>query len=799
MTTEKEVDVDLICYHCGQPCDEEINFLEEKPFCCFGCKTVFEILNSNNLCEYYNLSEAPGVRLDLSDSSRYQYLDEVEIRKKLLTFESETFSKVIFHIPSIHCISCIWLLEHLHKMDSGIIRSEVNFPKKSVTIDFNPSQVKLSRIAALLDSVGYFPSINLQGEKISHDQSQKTIVVKLAVAGFCFGNVMLFSFPEYLGIDHSDDNLLRIFSWLNWGLSVPVFFFSALDYLKAAWKSFKQRQINIDVPIAAGLIALFFRSSYDIFTATGSGYLDSFTGLVFFLLIGRWFQGKTYESLAFDRDFKSYFPLAVHRKTENDWKPVIIYELRKGDQVRIRNMEIIPADCVLSEQAYIDYSFVTGESKPVKVNVGERIYAGGRLIGQPVEVIIETPTSQSHLTSLWNNEAFRKREESNYQKIIDRSARVFTWIVMGIAVVTAAYWQVVAPKEMWLVLTSVLMVACPCALALAAPFTYGSMLRTFGKNNFYLKNADVIERMAVIDSVVFDKTGTLTHTKKPLVLFHGELSAHEMGYIKTLTGCSTHPLSNLVNQSIRQKNNSSIEDFREFPGQGLEAKVNGRLLRVGSAVFVGFKGLLPTQASCVFVSIDNEIKGYFSIATLLRKNIRQMISHLGQKCTALLSGDNDSDRGAMNELFGNKVLLNFHQTPHDKLDFIRSLQYQGKKVMMLGDGLNDAGAMKQSNVGIAVTDDTGTFTPACDGILQGDRLHQLDEFLTLAKKSSSILKVAFSISFFYNAIALTFAVTGHLTPLTAAILMPISSVSVVGFSTLAVNYVARNLFKTSLS
>ena len=796
MITAKEVDVDLICYHCGQPCDEEVNFIDEKPFCCFGCKTVFEILHSNNLCDYYNLSDSPGARVDLSDASKYHYLDEPEVRKKLLTFESETFSKAIFYIPSIHCISCIWLLENLHKLDAGIIRSDVNFPKKSVTIDFNSSQVKLSRIAALLDSVGYFPSISLEGEKVLQDQSQKALVIKLAVAGFCFGNVMLFSFPEYLGIDHSDENLLRVFSWLNWSLSVPVFFFSAFDYLKAAWKSFKQKQINIDVPIAAGLIALFFRSSYDIFTATGPGYLDSFTGLVFFLLIGRWFQGKTYESLAFDRDFKSYFPLAVHKKQENDWKPTIIYELRKGDHVRIRNMEITPADCVLnSEQAYIDYSFVTGESKPIKVKVGDRIFAGGRLIGQPIEVVIEKSTSQSHLTSLWNNEAFRKREESNYQKIIDRSARIFTWIVMGIAIATAAYWQVMAPKEMWLVLTSVLMVACPCALALAAPFTYGSMLRAFGKNNFYLKNADVIERMAVIDSVVFDKTGTLTHTKKPSVLFHGELSTQEIGYVKALTSCSTHPLSNLVNQSIRQKNSYSIEDFREFPGQGLEAKVNNRLLRVGSAVFVGFKGLLPARASCVFVSFDNEVNGYFTIASSLRDNIGQMISRLGHKCVALLSGDNDSDKVAMAQLFGNKVILNFNQTPHDKLDFIRSLQQQGKKVMMLGDGLNDAGAMKQSNVGIAITDDTGTFTPACDGILQGDRLHQLDDFLALAKKSSSILKVAFSISFFYNAIALTFAVTGHLTPLTAAILMPISSVSVVGFSTLAVNYVSRHLSK----
>jgi Cu+-exporting ATPase len=798
MTEEKTVAIEVTCYHCGQPCEEELSYVEEKPFCCFGCKTVYEILNANQLCEYYNLSESPGVKFEIADTEKYQYLDEAGIRKKVLTFELEEYAKVTFHIPTIHCISCVWLLEHLNKLDLGIIRSEVNFPRKSVTIDFNPSQVKLSSIAALLDSVGYFPNIQLEGEKPTENQSHKSLLVKLAIAGFCFGNVMLFSFPEYLGIDHSDHYLLRLFSWLNWGLSVPVFLYSASDYLRAAWKSFKQKQINIDVPIAAGLMALFFRSSYDIFTDTGAGYLDSFTGLVFFLLIGRWFQSKTYESLAFDRDFKSYFPLAVHKRMGDEWKPTVIYELCKGDEVRIRNMEIIPADCqIVSEKAFIDYSFVTGESRPIKVKRGDQVYAGGRLIGQPIDVLIEKATSQSHLTSLWNHDAFRKREESKYQKIIDRSARIFTWIVMGIAIITAAYWQVTSPTQMWLVLTSVLMVACPCALALAAPFTYGSMLRVFGKNDFYLKNADVIERMALVDAVVFDKTGTLTHTKKPSVVFHGQLSAHELGCVKALTSCSTHPLSNLVTQSIRQRNEAALSDFKEFPGQGLEATIEDRLFRVGSATFVGFQEPLPLQTSCVFVSVDMEIKGYFAVETSLRIHIKEMISKLGSKCAALLSGDNDSDQGSMRELFGDGVMLKFNQTPHDKLDFIKSLQCENKKVMMLGDGLNDAGAMKQSNVGIAVTDDTGTFTPACDGILQGNRLCQVNEFLLLAKKSSVILKIAFSISFVYNAIALTFAVTGNLTPLTAAILMPISSISVVGFSMLAVKYASRGLSKTT--
>jgi Cu+-exporting ATPase len=792
-----ETEKDLLCYHCGQVCTDEIFWTDEKPFCCHGCKTVFEILNANSLCEYYDLDKNPGIHVNASTEQNFSYLDEASIRKKVVQFDSDTFAKVVFYVPAIHCVSCIWLLENVKKLERGVLRSEVNFAQKKVSIDFNPQQVKLSRLAALLTSVGYVPQINLDSEKSKPKAKDRSLVIKLAIAGFAFGNIMLFSFPEYLGLDQADHNLMQLFSWLNIVLSWPVFFYSGWGYMQAAFASFKQRQINIDVPIAAGLIALFARSHYDIISATGPGYLDSFSGLVFFLLIGRWFQSKTYENLSFERDFKSYFPLAVSRFQDGDWKSVVIYELKKGDRIRIRNMEIVPADALLeADQAYVDYSFVTGEARPVKVKAGDLIYAGGRLIGQPVTLTVEAATSQSHLTSLWNNEAFRKREESQYQKIIDRAARRFTWVVMVFALVTGLYWYVTNPTQMWLVVTAVLMVACPCALALAAPFTYGSMLRAFGRNQLYLKNADVIERMAAIDAVVFDKTGTVTYSQQPDVQFVGFMIKPERTWVKCLTHSSTHPLSAIITKSISGQAAQHIQNFRELPGKGIEGQIEDHTIKIGSAEFAGMDAVLNPSASHVYVSIDDEPRGYFSISLSIRDNLKPMLNRLGYKCEAVLSGDNDKDLNKMKLLFGCNVNILFNQSPHDKLEFIRNIQRNGKKVLMLGDGLNDAGALKQADVGIAVTDDTGVFTPACDGILQGNKLEMLDKLLTLAKSSTTILKTGFIISFMYNAIALTVAATGHLTPLVAAILMPISSVSVVGFSSLAVRYVANRKLKT---
>ncbi len=779
----------VLCSHCGQVCDELIQS-HNLAFCCVGCQSVYEILHENNLCTYYELEKNSGVSQKNVTPGSFDYLDEETIRRKVISFDSAELSKVTLYVPAIHCVSCIWLLENLRKLNPAVLRTEVEFAKKSISVDFDPQKIKLSEVAQLISSLGYAPLINLEASQEKKRLIDKTLLYKLAVAGFCFGNVMLFSFPEYLGIDRHEADLMRLFSILNIALSIPVFFYSASDYFTSALQAFRQKQINIDVPIAAGLIALFARSVYDIVTATGPGYLDSFAGLVFFLLIGRWFQSKTYESLAFDRDFKSYFPLAVSRRMGDQWKPVIIYELQQHDTIRIRNMEIVPADSTLiTDHAYFDYSFVTGESRPSRIKKGDIVFAGGRLIGAPVELIVEKKTSQSHLTSLWNKDSYRKVNESHYQKIIDRAARRFTWIVIGLAAATAVFWYYYQPAEMWLVLTSVLMVACPCALALAAPFTYGSMLRAFGRHDFYLKNADVIERLATIDAVVFDKTGTITFGKVPDVTFNGDLSPSELLAVKLLASTSTHALSNLIAKSITGKPTGDLVTYKELPGKGLQAIIDNHYFQVGSAAFVGAQSNEDPKTSVVYVSIDGQIRGYFSIHVKIRKHMKVMLKRLGKTCMAMLSGDNEADRSRMATLFGPSVQLHFNQDPHQKLAFIKELQASGRKVLMIGDGLNDSGALQQSDIGIAVTDDTGVFTPACDGILSGSKLEHLDRFVALAKSSSTILKIAFGISFMYNAIALSIAATGHLTPLVAAILMPVSSISVVGFATLAVNYI----------
>ncbi len=276
----------IFCYHCGDECPDESISINEKIFCCNGCKTVYEILNQHDLCNYYSIENSPGITKKYDVKRNLDFLDDIFAKGKFIDFTDGKISKATFTIPQMHCSSCIWILENLYKLNPGIISSQVNFLQKKLFINFSEEKTSLKQIAALLDSIGYEPLLNLeekQEEKVKREN--KNLYYKIGIAGFCFGNIMLLSFPEYLSIGTEElPEIKRIFAYLNIILSLPVFFYSSLDYFSSAWKGLKKKIVNIDVPIALGILVLFIRSIIDILFLNGAGYLDSLSGLVFFLL-----------------------------------------------------------------------------------------------------------------------------------------------------------------------------------------------------------------------------------------------------------------------------------------------------------------------------------------------------------------------------------------------------------------------------------------------------------------------------------------------------------------------------------
>ena len=784
------------CFHCGLEVSkkEEIIF-DEKKFCCNGCKTVYEIFSQNDLTCYYDFQSAPGATPQ-EINGKYDFLEDEKIISKLLEFNEDTTSIVSLYIPHVHCSSCIWILENLQKLQKGISTSIVNFPEKKVRITFDSSMVSLNELVYLLSSIGYEPYISLDNFEQGKKDVDRGLIYKLGIAFFCFGNIMLLSFPEYFEVEEFWINQYRgFFRWLIFALSLPSFLYSASDYYVSAYKSIKSKMLNIDIPITLGILVMFVRSTVDIVFDYGQGFFDSLTGLIFFMLLGKLFQQKTYSFLSFERDYKSYFPIAITKLNSDGTEiPVQVYDIEKGDRLLIRNQELIPVDGILiSDKASIDYSFVTGEAIPIDKKSGDKVYAGGKIIGSVVELEVLFSVSQSYLTQLWSNDVFQKKIDQKHKTITDSISQYFTPLLLILAFVVFGVWLFIDVSMAFNVLTAILIVACPCALALTAPFTLGNVLRIMGKQKMYLKNATVIEQLAKVDTIVFDKTGTITSNKKSSIDFHGdEFSTLEIQLIKSVLRGSNHPLSRKIYDFLPNSDKLEVTFFNEITGKGIEAKVDGSEILIGSSSFVNVEDASESKQTKVHVKINDIYKGYYVFDNQYRDGLEELFQSLNSKYELkILSGDNEGEREALKEILPSNTELIFNQKPEQKLAYIEQLQLEGKNVMMIGDGLNDAGALAQSNVGISISENVNVFSPACDGIMDAGQFSKLGYYLNFSKNAMQTIYISFGLSLLYNLIGLSFAITGNLSPLVAAIIMPLSSITVVSFVTVMSNYYAR--------
>jgi len=782
------------CAHCGAASATLTVF--NRKFCCDGCARVYEILRSQNLLEYYDFAEAKPSSLKNAAPSDFCYTDGDWFKKTFTATLSGNRYSMQLKLPAIHCAACVWLLEKLPEMLSGVLGARINYLRKELTVVAD-SSLAVSRLVQFIADLGYTPDFKPESaQSRALSQYDKGLLKRMAVAAFGFGNAMLFSFPEYFS-ERLEERFQLTFMLLNVSLAVFILYYSAGEFFTNAWHALRRKKIIIDLPIAIGIAAMFARSLNEIRHGVSSGYFDTFAGLIFFLLIGRYVQSRSYTWLAFERDNLLFLPLAVRVKKGELENVTAVQDLRVGDTIRLLNGEISPTRCrVLSSHGSADYAFTTGEAYPVALAEGDIFEIGGRVIGHSLELEVIEPVDQGRINRIWES-ASAVKEDASFSaesSFADRMLPYFTVAVVGTAISGFLYWFSFDSSKAWNVFSAVLVITCPCALAMSKPFSFFTTQNVLGRAGLYLKCAAVVEKFFAIRQIIFDKTGTITAAGAFNVEFQGEaLNPDAAIAFGALARESSHPLSRAISGS----ESAEISDFHEYPGHGISGCIDGFVYLLGSQRFLQAQGvevstsLQAATASAVHAVVGAHYLGAFMVQNKSRESLSEIMAELSHNYKlGLISGDGESERERFVKIFPKDSPMHFNASPTAKAKLIDELQ-KSSPVMMLGDGLNDAEALGVAHLAIALSEDRANFSPSSDAILDAKSFHKLPVLLAQARQAKTTAIIAYVISFGYNIFGVSVALTGSLTPLFCAILMPLSSLSVIGFTFFTARFTSR--------
>lgn len=798
------------CTHCGEPCYEEV-FTDQGTFCCNGCAAVYDLINSHDLCDYYALSEVKN-RPSLQQSKQkgdFSYLDLPAVQQQLKVINQGEWSNIVLHCPAMSCASCVYLLDNLHKFNPAIKKSQASFSTRSVSIWFAANAIKISELANLTTSLGYEPAFSIDNDA-SRNQINRTasnkLLARLGLAGFVAGNTMMLSFPEYVGLEKEVyTQFAYIFTGLNVALATLTILYAARPWFTKSGVDLRHGQLSVDVPIAMAIGVLYMRSMIDIATGNGPGFFDSMSGLIFLLLIGQWLQTRYYEGLEFERQFSSFFPLVAQVLTNSgQLKSTLINQLEPGMTMSLGPNELIPADGVVktSNQALTDWSFITGESAEKPTESGQHLYAGVRLTTGQLTMVVTQAADQSYLNRLWNEAAGNDKFQYMPTRFENLFVKYFTAITLVIAFSTLAFWLMADSSMAFNAFTSVLMVACPCALTLAMPFAFNKAVTRLAKNGAYARNAQVIERLAHIDHIAFDKTGTLTQPVAPdpnQGFWHpapgqGVLVNEIAPIAYAASKLSGHPLLHEIGRKLSKYDPAILKYYVEQTGHGVKFGYDDAIYRIGAAKYCYAPNDFVANSTAVHVSKDGQWLGYFRMGHELSPAVAGMLKQLPLNKT-VITGDNINGAAVIQGLVDVPLNLLTNQKPEDKMAFIQQATDANEQVLMVGDGMNDGPAMKAATVSMALVDNRNSFSPNADILAQRELLPRLPQWLAFSQATLSMVKVGLALSVVYNIIGLTWAITGQLSPLLAAIFMPLSSMSVVALSVLLTDWQANKILK----
>ncbi len=783
------------CAHCGAAGAAIV--IQQKHFCCEGCSRVYAILKEQNLLGYYDFPANNLESLKDRPAADFGYCDGDWFRRTFTTPAGNGAYSIRLRLPAIHCAACVWLLEKLPEMLPGVTAARINYLAKEIQLTATES-LSTGKLIQFIAELGYTPDFSPESpRRRALSAYDKGLLKRMAVAAFGFGNAMLFSFPEYFS-ERLEGRFQLTFMVLNVALSSFVLIYSAGEFFSNAFRALRRRKIILDLPIAVGITAMFARSLIEIVRGVSSGYFDTFAGLIFFLLIGRYVQSRSYSWLNFERDNLLFLPLAVRVRKDGVEQISPVQGLVRGDTVRLLNGEIAPTRCrLLSADGAADYAFTTGESMPVQLKAGDYFEAGGRVVGHSLELEVIEEVDQARINRIWEEAGTQAVEFQKESSFADKVLPWFTGAVAATALGGLFYWLGSDSAKAWNAFSAVLVITCPCALAMAKPFSFFTTQSVLGRAGLFLKGAAVVEKFFSVKNIVFDKTGTLTNSGAYDTSFTPAaepLQENHAAALKALANQSSHPLSRAIHAYLPQAE-AAVDGFTEKPGHGLAGRVAGHDYLLGSAAWLSGQGIavvaVADSGSNVFAAVDGRFLGRFLIQNRSRENLQQTVSKLTPAYNlALVSGDSERERGRFEQIFPAGSEIHFNASPEAKAEIIRQTSLRGK-TMMIGDGLNDADALRAADLGIAISENQANFSPASDAILAARSFGLLPRLLKQARQAKTTAIAAYMISLGYNIFGVSVALKGDLTPLFCAVLMPLSSLSVISFTFLSARLGAR--------
>ena len=764
--------------------------------CCAGCEAVASAILGQGFGDFYRLRErAPGERAQAALPEDLALYDDPDVQRGFV-LERDAEREALLVLEGVRCVACSWLIEQALTRLQGVLGAEVNFASQRARVRWDPERVRLSAIMAAAARVGYraLPCNPAQVESVQRVE-RRSARWRLFVAGFGMMQVMMYALPAYLAGDgEMSGDIEQLLRWASLALTLPVVGFAAAPFFAGAWRDLRSGRVGMDVPVALGIGVAFAASA--IATASGSGevYFDSVTMFVFLLLLGRYLEliARQRSSLALQHlgrlmpEFATRLP-DFPRSLETE--RVAVAALRPGDLALVRPGESVPADGIVEQgTGSVSEALLSGEATPVAKRRGSALTGGSVNLASPLVIRVEKVGAATVLYSVLRLVERASSDKPRLVRLADRTASIFILVVLALALAAGAFWAASDPGRALLVAISVLVATCPCAFSLATPVALSVAAGELARRGIVIARGHALEALARTTDVVFDKTGTLTHGELRIedVSLHGDMSREQcLAIAAALESASEHPLGRAIAAAGAELPKHPLEALRNVPGAGIEGRVGGRCYRIGSPAFArglvgGMERTEGGGGTTVSLAGESGLLASFRLGDSLRSEAAGVVDALKKMglTVHLLSGDERAATQRAAARVGIDKVLS-RATPERKLQYVAGLERGGRKVAMVGDGINDAPVLAQAGVSLAMGGGTRLAQTQADALLLSGNLTGLVEALGHARLALRIVRQNIAWAFAYNLLALPLAVSGALTPWVAAIGMSGSSLLVV--------------------